>query len=225
MLILLIGIILGIGAIIFEYFQEKQENEKLYFSKSWIIFTIITAICVSVLTSTVVWIFAKDSYTYDKDVVVDTEITETKEIIALQDKDAEEGKYLGVGILGTGVSSGSNETKTYYCWYEKTEYGYKYNKMSPEDTNVYIEYCQDNETPTIQKQYDIIIKQTILEKKPNFWKSNIISYLIYRNHNVGDVLAEEDDTKTFLGDDYRSNRTIIYVPEGSIQENYSIDME
>lgn len=225
MLLLLIGTVLGLGAVIFEYSQEKQENKELRFDKDWIIFAIVVAIAIGTLTNLVGFIFTYDSYSYDKDVVVDTTISETREIIALQDKDAEEGKYLGVGVLGTGVSSGSNGTKTYYCWYEKTEYGYKYNKISPEDTNVYIDYCQDDETPTIQKQYDVITRYTILKKKPNLWKSNIFSYLKYQKYNVGDVLAEEDDTKTFIGDDYRSSRTVIYVPEGSIQENYTIDME
>ena len=225
MLILLIGAFFGIGAIMIWYDKEKEENKNLSFSKFWIMATVCFAFVFAIGVSNIGYLLFNDTYTCDKNVAVDTVIEETKEIISLQDKDAEKGKYVGVGVVGTGVYSGYNETKTYYCWYYKTEYGYKYNKLSPEDTDVYINYCQDNETPTIQKQYDIITKQTILERKPNIWKSDIFSYLKYQNYNVGDVVVEEDNTKKYLDTEHRNFRTVIYIPKGSIQENYTIDME
>lgn len=59
--------------------------------------------------------------------------TEMFSIVTLQDNNQVAGtKYVGIGHI---------QEKMYYCFYEETDKGYKYHKLSPEDYEIYIKEC------------------------------------------------------------------------------------
>lgn len=47
-----------------------------------------------------------------------------------------------------------------------------------------------------------------------------MEYLQYKGNNVGDVVSEQPST--FFADE--ATKTIIYIPEGSIQNNYDASL-
>lgn len=151
-----------------------------------------------------------------------TEIVATQEIIALQDVSSVSGQFfLGSGFVG----------KTeYYAYYTKTEFGYRKGKPISADnqlTPVYINYISGDAKPHID-QYAIVTYET-LTKKPSIWTS-IFAYFQYKGIEVGTVLGAVRQSPALLGsvDDpgYRDKfRIEIHVPEGSIKENYEIDLE
>lgn len=142
-------------------------------------------------------------------VTEDATETETFSIVALQDNNQVTGtKYVGIGYV---------REKMYYCFYEEADQGYKYHKLSPEDYDIYIKECSNDEKPHIEETTEI--KNTIIKKDPSslFWFS-LVEYLEYKNCKVGDIV---DTSEKFIPD-----RTYtIYVPKGTIVEDYKIDME
>lgn len=105
----------------------------------------------------------------------------------------------------------------YYCFYEETDQGYKYHKLSPEDYEIYIKECSEDEKPYIEETTRI--KNTVVKKDPSslFWFS-LYEYSKYKNCKVGDIV---DTSEGFFPD-----RTYtIYVPKGTIVEDYKIDTE
>lgn len=137
-------------------------------------------------------------------------ITETnvQEIVALQDTTQANGRC----FLGTGTYQG----KMYYFYYVETEKGYVFNKLSPESENVYIKYIQGEDSPRIEEacEYSVLA----VKEKPSFWW-NILAWLYLKDYSVGDI----SEKKPMLFSS--SISYTIYVPEGSIVEEYNIDLQ
>lgn len=138
------------------------------------------------------------------DFVAKEELYSSNKIIALADNSNVSGHF----FLGSG-SVGQEE---YYVYYTETPRGYKQEKVRAD--SVYIKYISDNEYPHIE--YFSKVNQEILTKKPNNAWFSIVFYLGYKNIDVGCVISEGSP---------QYSHTIIYIPEGSIQENYTIDLE
>lgn len=113
------------------------------------------------------------------------------------------------------MGCGSINNSNYYCYYTETNDGnIEYNQISTND-NVKLRYCSNKEQPKVDIYNEVA--QTILIKKPNFLTSSLFSYIEYYKYTVGDVV----DTSISS----RHQQTIIYIPEGSIQQEYNIDLE
>ncbi len=142
-----------------------------------------------------------------------SELESSHKLIALQDKTTTEGSY----FLGCGTS----EDSEYYVFYAGNEYGYKRYKIDAYSSAkaVYINYLEsDDDTPHVDYYQRIKIKR--MGERPKIWLS-IIDYIKYNKYNQG------DEIKRIVGvigssDDYRIE---IFVPEGTIKENYEIDLE
>lgn len=147
----------------------------------------------------------------------ETVIEEERTLLNLQDTNQSKGKFVGLSFVGMGGAVGSEEQKLYYCFYEETPYGYKFNKISPEDMEIYINYIDDNEKPKIIKEYDQEKRIMTLKRKPSIWWSSISSYKQYHNLDIGDTVEENISASGY--------RQVLYVPQNSIVENYKIDME
>ena len=140
--------------------------------------------------------------------VVSSEITEQKEeyklvesqnIVALQDNSNTSGRFL----LGSGTVNGS----MYYCYYIDTDEGYKYQKINTQEygIDVSIKYCNENETPHIEK-YD---KYTISTSNKKWgWVFNPV-LIAPRAYHSG----------------LSAQKIYIYLPEGTIDANYKVDLQ
>lgn len=144
-----------------------------------------------------------------------TDVTSSDELLNFQDTVQTESKHT---YLITFTKENPKDV-TYYSYYVKTDYGYEYQKISPENENVYIRYCDENETPKIETETDTCKSDKILIEKPNIWYSNIFSYFEYCKYNEGDVIESKEY------EDKDNARTIFYVPENSFSVQYDIDMQ
>ncbi len=132
------------------------------------------------------------------------EIVRSEKIIALQDTQSFTGSY----FLGSGTS----QNKIYYYYYIETDQGYKLEKISSEK-EVYIQYITDESPPRIEESKEVRVK--ILKKIPSFW-INIIGWSEYKDYSIGDIVSKESSF---------GRRYVIYVPKGSILEDYNIDLK
>lgn len=140
--------------------------------------------------------------------VVSSNITERKEeyklvesqnIVALQDSSNTSGRFL----LGSGTVGNS----MYYCYYIDTDDGYKYQQIDTTDyyVDVSIKYCDENETPHIEK-YD---RYTIATSDKMWgWVFNPVLISPQANQSV-----------------FSAQKIYIYLPEGTIDENYKVDLQ
>ena len=163
---------------------------------------LVTGICVGGLFT------ITDKYENKQIKSQETSVIETTTLIALKDSNLTDGSlFLGLGSINNS---------TYYLYYSKTEHGLKQNKLNADFDNVYIRYCSENDKPRIETENERTIYEYVLREKPNFWSLDLFSYGHYLKYEKGDVVEEKER------DDIRH---IIYVPEGSIKIDYTIDME
>ncbi len=153
----------------------------------------------------------------ETEIKTETVIVYENNLLNLQDTNQSEGKFVGFSYFGTGAAFGRDKEKLYYCFYEETQYGYKFQKLSPEVQEIYLQYINDNEKPKITTECDETTKVRTLKKKPSIWWSSLYDYKKYHKYNVGDIIEENR-----LKNDYRQ---VLYIPKGSIVENYKVDME
>ena len=197
---------IGIGLIIsfcIWYFLIHTEGTKIVFGE--LIATIIM-ICATVACVTVAGEFltcyTDTEYSYD-------ELESSTKIIALKDRNTTEGVF----FLGFG----SVDNSDYYCYYTENDAGdIVFNKISTND-NVKLRYCSNGEQPNV-KIYNQV-KQVILVKEPNIWTSPLSYYISFHKYSAGDVIKTSSSTY------HNHQQTVIYIPEGSIEQNYKIDME
>lgn len=197
------------------YFLIHNKGTKIFFGE-WIAIILITTCAVSCVT------LAADIITITFTSYTDTKFTsctDTKysyddldsstKIIALKDRNTTEGDF----FLGFG----SVDNSDYYCYYTENDAGdIEFNKISTND-NVKLRYCSNGEQPNV-KIYNQV-EQKILVKEPNIWTSPLSDYLFYHKYSVGDVI------ETTISSYHNHQQTVIYIPEGSIEQNYKIDME
>lgn len=200
----MIWIIIGlVGSLLIWYFLIHTKGTKIFFEE-WIVIliTIFSAVSVCTLLSYAFNFYTDTEYSYD-------ELDSSTKIIALKDRQTTEGNF----FLGFG----SVDNSDYYCYYTENDAGdIVFNKISTND-NVKLRYCSSEEQPNV-KIYNQV-KKEILVKEPNIWTSSLIDYIYYHKYSVGDVIKTSSSTY------FNHQQTVIYIPEGSIEQNYKIDME
>ena len=171
-------------------------------SYKWLTFIVsflFLSSCFSVLSADNI---TKQEYSYD-------ELANSSKIIALKDNNLSSGTF----FLGCG----SINNDEYYCYYTVSSEGdIEFNKLSATHDNVKLRYCGDNEQPRVEKYYRT--SKSVLTKKANIWTSSVIDYIKYYKYNVGDTVGK-------INIDCYHEQTIIYIPEGTIQQDYNIDMK
>lgn len=206
----MIGVFIGIAVAIITIIGVRKIDKNAH------CFNIITgAVCGIV----VFFLYAIISINFNNCVeyVTEEKMIDSVDIVALKDTSSLEGKmYLGAGRI---------EDEEYYGYYKDTEYGRTPGKLEIYNTvrPVYINYISEDETPHID-QY-ALVGYPVLKEEPNIWVSLPV-YFTYKDNVIGDVLGEESVLKPLLStENYDHFRYEIYIPEGSIQENYVVDME
>lgn len=200
----MIWIITGLVISLWIWFSLiHTKGTKIYFGECIVILImILTAVSACTLFGDAIISYTDTEYSYD-------ELDSSTKIIALKDRQTTEGNF----FLGFGSINNSD----YYCYYTENDAGdIKFNKISIND-NVKLRYCSNGEQPNV-KIYNQV-KQEILVKEPNIWTSPLSDYISYHKYNVGDVVKTSSSTY------YNNQQTVIYIPEGSIEQNYKIDME
>lgn len=185
------------------FFFIHTKGTKIVFEE-WIVILIMTFSAVSVCTllGYAFNFYTDTEYSYD-------ELDSSTKIIALKDRQTTEGNF----FLGFG----SVDNSDYYCYYTENDAGdIVFNKISTND-NVKLRYCSSEEQPNV-KIYNQVEKE-ILVKEPNIWTSSLLDYIYYHKYSAGDVI------KTSISAYHNHQQTVIYIPEGSIEQNYKIDME
>lgn len=151
-----------------------------------------------------------------------TEVISSVDLVALQDNPTTSGEF----FLGCG----SLNSKTCYAYYYETELGYKYATIDAESKKnpVYIQYIPSAETPHID-QYSIVQRSTLTADGSNSWLFSIIAWLNFGQSGPGDIVFEDTTSATIYSSNdashYDNFRCVIYIPEGSIKTDYTIDME
>lgn len=152
-----------------------------------------------------------------------TEIVASEKIVALQDKPSVSGSFF--------LGSGSVDNKNYYAFYYEAENGFKYMTLDAESTSnpVYIKYISSEfEEPHIDR-YAIVERKHLNTDINPIWFS-LIAFGEYGKYTAGEIFSEEiTGAKLFAPSDdpnyYDNFRYEIHIPEGSIQQNYTIDLE
>lgn len=165
------------------------------------------AIACVVLAAFIVFLsnlFCMPDYFENKTII---ETTKVQEIATLQDTTQANGRYF--------LSTGTYQEEMYYFYYVETENGYVFNKLSPERENVYIKYIQGEGSPRIEQSCEYSIQMVKIE--PSFWW-NIFSWICLKDYSVGDIYKKQPTL-------FSSPTYTIYVPEGSIVEEYDIDLQ
>lgn len=180
----------------------------------------------AILIAAIVWLCVDGiaGISFHCSVVKTTETTEkvaSVQIVALQDNQSLNGRFF--------LGSGSVNNKNYYAFYCETENGYKYETLDAQSSShpVYIKYItSEAETPHVDR-YAIIERKIYTGKTNPLWFS-LIAALEYGANSPGDILSEETLSPPWYSskDGYLDNfRYEIVIPEGSIQQNYTIDLE
>lgn len=136
-------------------------------------------------------------------------LASSAEIIALEDNISTKGSY----FLGTG----SSDNKEYYYFYTKSDDGnMKLNKVDALDGKVSLKYCSDNDSPRVEEYH--VIYQTKLVKRPKFWTTPIYIYNKYKKYRIGEIINNDENT-------WSNEKITIYIPEGTIKQNYNLDLQ
>lgn len=197
-MIYLILSIVGIALCVIGFFFAKKQNRVRFLAYCGIGLIFIS--CFIAIIVSVVNPMTEKQYSY--------KLASSSKIIALKDSNALDGTlFLGCGSINNDE---------YYCYYTvSTEGDIEFNKLSATHDNVKLRYCGDNEQPRVETYYETV--NTVLVEQPNIWTTAITDYFSYRKYSVGDVVDNQ------IIDWHQ--QTIIYIPEGSIEQNYKIDME
>lgn len=139
-----------------------------------------------------------------------TTVVSTTNIVALQDTNSTSGRFF--------LGSGSVGQKSYYAYCYETEYGYRYDKINVNgNIPVYIKYIEsENEVPRIE-QYAVKCSDYRTDYDPLPW--SLITTWIYAGKSEGDLISERVHKQFEDGCRY-----VIYIPEGSIKQDYEIDL-
>lgn len=138
-------------------------------------------------------------------------LVSSEEIIASNLDTSIEGEF----FLGCG----SIKNEPYYFFYTQDKNdNIKLNKIHCDE--VILKYCTQKEMPKVEKYTEI--NQNILTSKPSLWNNTLMEYFSLKKYDVGDVV--NDNSKPFLFET-TPTKTIIYIPEGSIQNNFDVSLE
>ena len=173
-----------------------------------VILCLVIAIAIGGLTDVVATIcFACNNVKSETTV----ELVESREIIALQDTSSASGRFF--------LGSGSYKNHPYYIYYYNTEYGAKYASLRADSVMppVYINtFPEETDTPHINEYCRVSRKYYTGTRNP-LWFS-LSAYLKYGAYNTGDLISS--------GASFCSTgcRYEIFVPEGTILEDFNIDL-
>lgn len=193
------------------FFVFITEDDSKFGSALW---SVIVVVIVFMTASGISYSVADVTYYENEVITTGVEIQSSNELLNFQDVQQTKSEYSFL----VAYASGNSADIMNYSYYVKTEYGYEYKKISPEQEIVYIRYCDEGELPRVETETDKCKEEKILTQKPNIWITNIISYFKYHKYNIGDVV----ETKEYTSSD---ERTIFYIPEGSLSVQYDIDMQ
>lgn len=193
------------------FFVFITEDDSKFGSALW---SVIVVVIVFMTASGISYSVADVTYYENEVITTGVEIQSSDELLNFQDVQQTKSEYSFLAAYASGNSADIMN----YSYYVKTEYGYEYKKISPEQEIVYIRYCDEGELPRVETETDKCKEEKILTQKPNIWITNIISYFKYHKYNIGDVV----ETKEYTSSD---ERTIFYIPEGSLSVQYDIDMQ
>lgn len=222
----MIGIIIGVGVFI-GMLTKLTKVEKRRRDEGWknngafdyVISTVFAFLLGAAAWVAVEAIMALPAEAIMTDKIKCSEMIKSEEIISLKDGYLTEGNYTNVFFLGHG----SVKEEEWYVYYTNTEYGYKKNKLSADDNirPVYLKYVGKNEKPHIDEY--AVVTRTVLKEKSIFL--SLIQYIKYAKYNVGDEISISYSTFNGRGEGASAVRYEIFIPEGSIKEDYVIDME
>lgn len=213
----MVSIIIGIAVIVtvFILFTKEDKEHKGFI---WTLSILSGVLVFGIVESFALCVFRAAAVTTTDA----TAKVATVELVALQDNSATTGQFF--------LGSGSVDNKAYYAFYYKTPNGFKYETLDAESAAhpVYIKYLNSNtESPRIDR-YGTIRKKVYTATANPLWFS-VLAALEYGNAKTGDVISEETlETPPLFssGDiDYNDFRYEIIVPQGSIQQNYTIDLQ
>lgn len=193
------------------FFVFITEDDSKFGSALW---SVIVVVIVFMTASGISYSVADVTYYENEVITTGVEIQSSDELLNFQDVQQTKSEYSFLVAYASGNSSDIMN----YSYYVKTEYGYEYKKISPEQESVYIRYCDEGELPRVETETDKCKEEKILTQKPNIWITNIISYFKYHKYNIGDVV----ETKEYTSSD---ERTIFYIPEDSLSIQYDVDMQ
>lgn len=193
------------------FFVCITEDDSKYSSALWNVFV---AVIVFMTASGISYSVAEPTYYENEIITTGVEIQSSDELLNFQDVQQTKSEYSFL----VAYASGNSADIMNYSYYVKTEYGYEYKKISPEQESVYIRYCDKGELPRVETEADKLKEEKILTQKTNIWTTNIFSYLKYHKYNIGDVV----ETKEYTSFD---ERTIFYIPEDSLSIQYDVDMQ
>lgn len=211
--IIALGIEIIIYVIIYIYFKKQKEIDDIHeigpCVSAFIIVTVASGLLFN-FSPSLGTDFCCISSDYSKTIG-------SSNLIALQDNNQVEGYSSNTLFLG----SGEIDEKMYYYCYIETDDDYQFYKISPEDKDVYIKYCSKDEQPRIEK--NCIYEKTTLNKNPknSFWYC-LSFYIKTKDKQIGDIVKDKKKGSGFLD---KNISYTIYVPEGSIVQNYNIDMD
>lgn len=217
----MISIILGVGAFIgmLLYFlkdvKELREKGKSYHGVGDYVFPSMIAFLIGV----VAWMVVDCVMSIPAgQIMLETKTSSVRisstEIIALNDSSSTNGHF----FLGCG----SVDEEEWYVYYTEGKYGYKKNKVSADDPYrpVYLKYISEGETAHVD-EYAVVTRRVLKEK--NFFFS-LFAYNKVAKYEIGDEISVTRSTRngTKNADAVRYE---IFIPEGSIKEDYVVDME
>ena len=193
------------------FFVFITEDVSKFGSALW---SVIVVVIVFMTASGISYSVADVTYYENEVITTGVEIQSSDELLNFQDVQQTKSEYSFL----VAYASGNSADIMNYSYYVKTEYGYEYKKISPEQESVYIRYCDEGELPRVETETDKLKEEKILTQKPDIWTTNIFSYLDYHKYNIGDVV----ETKEYTSFD---ERTIFYIPKDSLLVQYDVDMK
>lgn len=193
------------------FFVFITEDDSKFGSALW---SVIVVVIVFMTASGISYSVADVTYYENEVITTGVEIQSSDELLNFQDVQQTKSEYSFL----VAYASGNSADIMNYSYYVKTEYGYEYKKISPEQESVYIRSCDEGELPRVETETDKLKEEKILTQKPDIWTTNIFSYLDYHKYNIGDVV----ETKEYTSFD---ERTIFYIPKDSLLVQYDVDMK
>lgn len=167
--------------------------------------SIFTFIIVLSIMEWVCYSSIKSNYIKEVEPDIDLDVKSSKEIIALSDNLTVKGHhFLGCGNVNEDL---------YYYYLEKTESGSKMSRVQANTTYL----IEDNsETPRIEEQEVWMAQQFIVVKQPTIWL-NLKLFFKCRKYKIGQKIKDAMYLK--------ENRTVIYIPKGSIIKDFKVDLK
>ena len=155
------------------------------------------------LLAFVISVWSEDKFEYDNSERYI--LSESNDLYAIKDSSSTSGTFF--------VLYGNVNSEDYYKVYIETEDGLSLKKYKAD--TCYLRFIDDYETPHIDKEiYQKREIKTITSKSK--W---ILLSAFFGKYHEGDVVSDSGWQETWR------YRTIIYVPEGSVTQDFELDME